>query len=61
MPKLTTEISTKPAPRGKWFAPPSGGYSGLSASGHVVPIPDSPPTHLPATAAGVAKLRERKD
>jgi hypothetical protein len=54
---MTKDTRSKPEPRGKWFAPSSGGYSGLSQSGRVVPRPPKPPTDRPATAAGVSRQK----
>jgi len=51
MPKRQRSIQ---APvRGKWFAPPSGGYRGLTANGEVL-VRTGPPPKIPATPAGPA-------
>jgi hypothetical protein len=43
-----------------WFAPPSGGYSGLGPNGEVVPRPGRPPA-TPATASGIRAAAQRED
>lgn len=55
MPKRARE--TRQHETGKWFAPPSGGYSGLGPDGQVVTRKGMPPK-IPATAAGVQRLQQ---
>lgn len=50
--KRTKPVATHQV--GRWFAPSTGGYSGLGPDGEVVPRKGTPPK-LPATPAGVAK------
>lgn len=51
MPKRQRNIKARE--RGKWFAPPSGGYRGLTASGEVL-VRTGPPPKIPATPDGTA-------
>lgn len=41
--------------RGKWFAPPSGGYSGYDPDGEIARRKGSPPK-IPATPEGVRRM-----
>lgn len=41
---MTEPTTPAPAPGRKWFAPPSGGYRGLSKVGLVVERPATPPS-----------------
>lgn len=49
----------KARPAAKWFAPPSGGYSGLGPGGTLVESPGKPPKG-PASAEGVRRTQEKK-
>ena len=56
---MTEEQQVEPRPQRKWFAPPSGGYRGLSSTGHVVERPAAPPS-VPAMAPRVPPAHEKQ-
>ena len=53
------ERTAKQHDGGKWFAPPSGGYSGVGPEGEVVARKGLPPK-TPATAPGLRRLKDEE-
>lgn len=45
---------------GRWFAPPTGGYSGLGPNGAIVERRGAPPS-IPATPEGVRRMKAAKE